>query len=119
MDHVAQACGLDPYEVRRKNAYHVNDETIIGQQLPYCKVDETLDEVASLSNLDKRKQEVRAFCRCADGLWSSVHALEQLEFFYAIVSVVVYTSWKGKLERAVKEQHNVLESAGNFLANLL
>lgn len=63
MDHVAAACGLDPYDVRRKNAYHVDDKTILGQQLHYCKVDETLDEVEKMSDLSQRKDEVDMLTR--------------------------------------------------------
>ena len=49
MDMVAEKCGMDPYEVRKKNMYHDGDFMATGQMVRSSGVEKTIDKVAEMS----------------------------------------------------------------------
>ena len=53
MDMVAEKCGLDPYEIRRKNLIHDGDHMATGQVVRSCGIEKTLDKVAQMANWNK------------------------------------------------------------------
>ena len=61
MDLLAERLGIDPLELRRRNALEVGDETVTGHRLPASVgFREVLDKVAAASRLG---EEARGVCR--------------------------------------------------------
>lgn len=54
MDMVAEKCGMDPYEVRKKNLIHDGDHMATGQVVRSSGIEKTIDMVAEMSGWNKQ-----------------------------------------------------------------
>jgi CO/xanthine dehydrogenase Mo-binding subunit len=64
MDELARRLGMDPLELRRRNALRVGDETATGQRLTESVgLPEAIERAAELSGWEELKEEVDAFNR--------------------------------------------------------
>lgn len=59
LDRAAEELGLDPFEIRLKNAYHDGETNLHGWLINTCGLDECLERVWIMSDWAKRKSEFK------------------------------------------------------------